>query len=224
MGGGGGGNMGPIWGRQDPGGPHVGPMNFNIWELFWFWFNGHDFIKALPEFSDLRLSITGGLPAQWACNPALYHPWISLGWIAEWGAKWVALTLMWHHSCGLVNCIIGYHAKAISRSNNSALFTPLGGIDLAKSLWRHQLQLFSALLALCVGNSPVTGEFPSQRPVTRSFDIFFDLRLNKQLSKQSWGWWFKTPSRSLWRHRNVLVYFQNSDWRVVSCNFNNKLL
>ena len=46
----------------------------------------------------------------------------------------------------------------------------------------------STLLALCVGNSPVTGEFPAQRPVTRHFDIFFDLRLNKQLSKQWWGW------------------------------------
>ena len=44
--------------------------------------------------------------------------------------------------------------------------------------------------------------FPSQRPATRSFDVFFDLRLNKHLSKQSWGWWFETPSRSLWRHRN----------------------
>ena len=43
---------------------------------------------------------------------------------------------------------------------------------------------FSALLAICAGNSPVTGEFPAQRPVTRSFDIFFDLRLNKRLSKQ----------------------------------------
>ena len=61
----------------------------------------------------------------------------------------------------------------------------------------------SALLALCAGNSPVTGEFPAQRPVTRSFDAFFDLRLNKRLSKQSWGWWFETPSQSLWRHCNV---------------------
>ena len=43
---------------------------------------------------------------------------------------------------------------------------------------------------------------PAQRPVTRSFDVFFDLRLNKRLSKQSWGWWFETPSRSLWRHCN----------------------
>ena len=49
---------------------------------------------------------------------------------------------------------------------------------------------------------PVTGEFPSQRPVTRCFDVFFDLRLNKRLSEQSWGWWFETPSRSLWRHCN----------------------
>ena len=75
------------------------------------------------------------------------------------------------------------------------------------SWWRHQMQTFSALLALCAGNSPVTGEFPAQRPATRSFDVFFDLPLNKQLSKQSWGWWFETPSSSLWRQSNV--YFAN---------------
>ena len=71
------------------------------------------------------------------------------------------------------------------------------------SWWRHQMETFSALLALCAGNSPVPGEFPAQRPVTRSFDVFFELRLNKQLNKQSWGWWFETRSRSLWCHRNV---------------------
>ena len=48
------------------------------------------------------------------------------------------------------------------------------------------------------------GVFPSQRPVTRSFDVYFDLRLNNWLSKQSWGWWFETLSCSLWRYRNVL--------------------
>ena len=68
--------------------------------------------------------------------------------------------------------------------------------------WRHQMETFSALLAICAGNSPVPGEFPTQRPVTWSFDIFFDLRLNKRLSKQSWGWWLETPSRPLRRHRN----------------------
>ena len=66
--------------------------------------------------------------------------------------------------------------------------------------WRHQMKTFSALLALCARNSLVTGEFPAQRPVTRSCEVFFDLRLNKRLSKQSWGWWFETPWRPLWRH------------------------
>ena len=49
------------------------------------------------------------------------------------------------------------------------------------------------------------GEFPTQRPVTRSFDVFFDLRLNKRLSKQPRGWWFETQSWSLWRHCNVAL-------------------
>ena len=51
------------------------------------------------------------------------------------------------------------------------------------------------------------GEFPTQRPVTRSFDVFVDLCLNKRLSKQPCGWWFETPSWSLWRQCN--------EWRVL---------
>ena len=62
------------------------------------------------------------------------------------------------------------------------------------SWWRHQIETFSALLAIC--------DRYSQRPMTRSFDVFFDLRLNKRLSKQWWGWWFEMPSGSLWRHCN----------------------
>ena len=49
------------------------------------------------------------------------------------------------------------------------------------------METFSALLALCAENAPDTDEFTSQRPVTRSFDIFVDMRLNKGLSKQSRG-------------------------------------
>ena len=60
----------------------------------------------------------------------------------------------------------------------------------AMTWWRHRMETLSALLAICAGNSPVPGEFPTQRSVTRSFDVFFDMRLNKRLSKQSWGWWF----------------------------------
>ena len=71
--------------------------------------------------------------------------------------------------------------------------------------WRHQMETFSALLAICAGNSPVTGEFHAQRRVTRSFGVFFDLRLNKRLSKQSWGLWFEAVSHPLWRHCNADV-------------------
>ena len=76
------------------------------------------------------------------------------------------------------------------------------------------METFSALLALCAGNSPVTGEFPAQRPVARRFDVFFDLRPNKRLSKQWWGWWFETPSRPLWRHCNIYILKQSSSYRI----------
>ena len=58
------------------------------------------------------------------------------------------------------------------------------------------MEALSTLLAICAGNSPVTDEFPAPRPVTPSFDVFFGLRLNKQLNKQSWGSWSETLSRS----------------------------
>ena len=58
--------------------------------------------------------------------------------------------------------------------------------------------IFRVIGTLC-GEFTGPGEFPTQRPVTRSFDVFFDLRLNKRFSKQPWGWWFETPSWSLWR-------------------------
>ena len=67
------------------------------------------------------------------------------------------------------------------------------------------METFSSLLVLCEGNPPVTGGFPSQKPVTRSFDVFFDLRLKKWLSKQSGGRSFETPSNPLWLHCNGLT-------------------
>ena len=65
--------------------------------------------------------------------------------------------------------------------------------------------IFRVTGPLC-GEFTGPGEFPAQRPVTRSFDVFFDLRPNKRLSKQPWGWWFETPSWSLWRQCNELSY------------------
>ena len=55
-------------------------------------------------------------------------------------------------------------------------------------------------------SGPLCGEFTGHRwiPRTKAIDVFFDLRLNKRMSKQWWGWWFVTSRHSLWRHFNVL--------------------
>ena len=75
------------------------------------------------------------------------------------------------------------------------------------SWWRHQMETFSALLALCAGThrSPVNS--PHKGQWRGSLMGFFHLCLNKRLSKPSSGWWFETPSRSLWRHCNVTRVF-----------------
>ena len=73
------------------------------------------------------------------------------------------------------------------------------------SWWRHQMETFSRVIGHSCGEFTGPGEFPTQRPVTRSFEVFFDLRPNKRLSKQSWCWWFETQSCSLY---DVIVMFR----------------
>ena len=85
--------------------------------------------------------------------------------------------------------------------------------------------IFRVTGPLC-GEFTGPGEFPTQRPVTRSFDVFFDVRLIKRLSKHSRGWWFETLSHPLWRHRNVksptklrfdfYVDMDKKDWSIIS--------
>ena len=77
--------------------------------------------------------------------------------------------------------------------------------------WKH----FPRYWPFVRGNPPVIGGFPSQRPVTRSFDVFFDLRQNNRLSKQSQGWWFETPPSPLWRHCN-----EQPSWRWPMNEYN----
>ena len=101
------------------------------------------------------------------------------------------------HICNYNNlCDINYWSPFHFRRASCAI-TLIG----SATWWRHQMETFSALLAICARNSP----FPAQRPVTQSFDVFFVLRLNKRLSKQSCGRRFETLSRPLWRHRNGCV-------------------
>ena len=79
-------------------------------------------------------------------------------------------------------------------------FKPLKANRL-KFLYMMTSSNFRVTGHLC-GEFTGPSEFPTQRPATRSCDVFFDLRLNKRLSKQSWNWWFETLSRPLWRHCN----------------------
>ena len=86
------------------------------------------------------------------------------------------------------------------------------------SWWRHQMETFSALLTLCEGNPTVTGGFQSQRTVARSFDVFFDLRLNKWLSKQSRRRWFKSSLWCviLWRLLKIdIISFLNENYFII---------
>ena len=125
--------------------------------------------------------------------------------VSNWPLKWNLRTTdvkMFPVELDSFQCYLGDKSIAMwcyRLNKNSHLLGP----KWTQTWWCHQMETSPALLDICVGNSPVTGEFPAQRPVTRSFDVLFDLRLNKRLSKQWLGWWFEMPSRPLWRHCNA---------------------
>ena len=110
-----------------------------------------------------------------------------------------------------------YNEYNIELSNDLCIFCVMYLILL---WWCHQMETFSAFLAICAGNSPVIGEFPAQRSVTRSFDVFFYLRLHERLSENWRGWWFETPSRPLWRHSNVDLWLCSVQTNSLSVTLN----
>ena len=125
-------------------------------------------------------------------------------------SKWIVITKM-HVIVVLIRNI-----KAPGPRPNIKTVIPGLGIPITKMRRSSDLDLvifimmtssngniFRVTGPLC-GEFTGPGEFPTQRPVTRSFRVFFDLRLNKRLSKQPWGWWLQTQSWSSWRHCNIL--------------------
>ena len=100
---------------------------------------------------------------------SLYH-WIQHPKLYMWG-KSHALIIFWKLPLILATKQLDYYFLPISpllcwQKTPKQTRNP-------NTWWRHQMETFSALLAICAGNSPVPGEFPAQRPVTRSFDFFF---------------------------------------------------
>ena len=68
------------------------------------------------------------------------------------------------------------------------------------------------------------GEFTGHRPVTRSLDVLFDLRLNQQMSNQWRRRWFETPWRALWRHCNICSLLRHCVFGIVFPLYHSKLL
>ena len=72
----------------------------------------------------------------------------------------------------------------------------------SSTLKRHDMETFSTLLALCEGKPVFNGVSPHKRPMTRSIDVSFEVRLYKRLSCKQWScWWYETP----WGSRDATV-------------------
>ena len=102
--------------------------------------------------------------------------------------------------------------KWTNRARLSPMFAYNILYQLRRGLYRWLISIMTSsngntfrLIALCEENPPVTGGFPSQRPVAGSFDVFFDLSVNELLIKHTRRRWFETPSHSLWRHMGRIL-------------------
>ena len=145
------------------------------------------------------------------CNLRLHSFCLLTYWSLNWMADILQTTCSDTFSRKKSFCILNFVCKSLI--GNMSVLVQVTGLYTKQTptWWRHQTETFSAL--------PVTGEFPAQTPVTRRFDVFFDLCLNKRLSKQWWGWWFETPLRSFWRHYNEAIirsYTDPAHWYLHS--------
>ena len=162
---------------------HWSISNWSLMPLLLTWIK---FNSSMPIFG-----LMPNAPVIWAISPDICCPMFEY-WLWRYRYFWNRVNV-WNVDCVRATSFI------FRRHTNRC------SCESVKPWRRHQMEKFSALLAICAGNSPVSGEFPAQRPVTRSFGVFFDLRLNERWSKQSWGWWFETLSNPLWRHCNATV-------------------
>ena len=115
------------------------------------------------------------------------------------------LFVHWHRGRGCCRSLNALLSLLSDLPGDNGLIKMPFHAETSETWWRHQMETFTDHLCW---ESIVTGKFTTQRPVTWRFDVFFDLRLNKRLTEQSWGWWFDTLSRPLWRHCNDIVLTQ----------------
>ena len=148
--------------------------DFQMWKMIFFW-------VVIPlEWNHMSI-----LMSQITSNMTVCSPRFKLMYIKKI-SKIIITGPLWGESSPPVTG--GFPSQRASNAQSVSMSWH-HGLHLAHAewtqYWRHQMETFSASLALCVGNSLVTSEFPSQRSVMRGFDVFFNLDLNKRLSKQS---------------------------------------
>ena len=113
--------------------------------------------------------------------------------------KRLIMNCFWHWTC-----LLKFQFNSFSTWAGSENVSGYPIVKEGQSVVVWELSPNSAVISWGFWTYFFIGEFPAQRPVTRSFDVFFDLRLNKPLSKQWWGWWFETLWGPLWRHCNAV--------------------
>ena len=128
-----------------------------------------------------------------------YNLWMHNVWYKAWNKAEVRTVYFAVLSCKSFSC------WSLNNTRSDVAHRPLP-TDVLTPWWRHQMETFSALLAICSGNSPVTGEFPAQRPVTRSFRVFCDLRrINRWVNTREAG-----DLRRYRAHYDVIVMTQQT--------------
>ena len=130
--------------------------------------------------------------------------WVALSIFSEIPKLIFALFRLWIH----ILCVLDFWWNIATREYSWDFDRKgEGGLWWYSKMTSSNGNIFRVTDPLC-GEFTAPGEFSAQRPVTRIFDVFIDLCLNKRLSKQPWGWWFETPAWSLWRHRNACLWLE----------------
>ena len=190
--------------------PKVRINNIPVLGQIMAWRRSGDKPLSEPMMVDLLTHICVTRP-QWVNR--IYR--CSQCWMSHW-REWSALIVM-ALSARADDYVNSLEGNAMYDAVNAEVQTHM----IPRAIRRQTSALFASL-ALCAGNLPVTGEFPSQWPVKRSFDVFFDRRLNKRrLSKQLRCRWFETQSRPSWRHSNDSMshyteWSAQSPWHCLS--------
>ena len=166
----------------------------------------------MEAFSALLACCEGNPPAtgefpnkgqwRWALLFSLICAWKkTVEQIIETPVIWDATPLIMTSLSRVINSPTFIRAASLTFDCHSSTEVTLKG--MINMMTSSNGNIFHVTGPLC-GEFTGPGEFPTQRPVTRSFDVFFDVRLIKRLSKHSRGWWFETLSHPLWRHRNEI--------------------